>query len=100
MTLPCHGLPDFFGQCGAGQDPKRSPVPGKPAQPASRYCRCTDTADTLIHVESLLPSLRRLDPLQVVNQQGFRCHDRQFNADLHQERTRYSPVANGSGVLL
>ena len=89
-----------FGQCGAGQDPKRSIAPQQPAQAASRHCRSRDSVDTLIHADCLLPSRRVLGPLQVVNQQGLRCHDGQFNADLHQDRTGYSPVANGPGVLL
>ena len=89
-----------FGQCGAGQDPKRSIVPGKPAQAASRHWRSRDSADTLIHADCLLTSRRVLGSLQVVNQQGLRRHDGQFNADLHQDRPRYRPVANGPGVLL
>ena len=76
-----------FGQCGAGQDPKRSIAPQQPAQAASRHCRSRDYADTLIHADCLVPSRRVLGSLQVVNQQSLRCHDGQFNADLHQDRT-------------
>ena len=56
-------------------------------QAASRHWRFRDYADTLIHADCLLPSRRVLGSLQVVNQQSLRCHDGQFNADLHQDRT-------------